>query len=233
MRLKSLFFSILLIGSLTFSFTIFDLQMAVGERNQEKILEILKTFEYEKLPLDSKCEVILAYSDIYFWGNGNTKKYQEIAKKYLEELLEKDTNYWKVYYAAALVYGHDVQKNYLLAFFYSSKIFNFAKKAVELGQDQYLAHLLYGILNLETPFGDLKLAEYHLLKALELNKNHVYTYVELGKLYEKKKEYLKAKEMYEKALEIPGEKIWSYINNEGKTIAQERLLEVEKKCING
>lgn len=231
MQLKSLFFSLILISVFSFSYDIVDLQIAVGERNQKKVLSILNSLEYEKLPLEFKCEVILAYTDLYFWGENIPKNdYQELAKKYVDELLEKEQTYWKVYYAAALVYGHYVQKNYLLALFYSSKVFNYAKKSVELGQDQYLAHLLYGILNLETPFGKLELAEKHLLKALELNPNHVYTYVELGKLYEKKKECKKAKEMYEKALKIPGMKIWSYVNKEGKIEARQRLSEVEKRC---
>ncbi|WP_257617387.1 tetratricopeptide repeat protein [Thermosipho melanesiensis] len=222
-------FSILL--SLTvFSYTMYDLQLAVGERNQEKVLNILNAIDYEAVSLEFKCEIILAYTDLYFWGKGNVDKYQDIAREYIDDLLDDNPTYWKVYYTASLVYGHYVQRNYLLALFYYGKIFDFAKKAVEYGQDEYLAHLLYGILNLETPFGDIAKAKVHLLKALDLNPEHVYTYVELGKYYEKIKDFQMAKKMYKKALEVDGLPIWKAINIEGKNEARKRLAEVEKKC---
>ncbi|ANQ53745.1 hypothetical protein BG95_04705 [Thermosipho sp. 1063] len=230
MRWKSLFFSVFFLVNV-FSYTIYDLQLAVGKREQQEVLNILNSIDYDALQIDFKCEVILAYTDLYFWGHGDVKRYQDLAKKYVDALLE--TNYWKVYYAAALVYGHYVQKNYFLALIYYKKVFDFAKKAVEYGQDQYLAHLLYGILHLETPFGDLNVAKDHLLKALQLNKNHIYTYVELGKYYEKVHDCKRAKEMYEKALKLNGLEIWSYINEEAKREASERLLEVERKCTSG
>ncbi|SHH51735.1 hypothetical protein SAMN02745199_1393 [Thermosipho atlanticus DSM 15807] len=231
MRLKNLFFSILLITSIiSFAYTKLELQIAVGERNQEKVLKIINSLDYQSLPLDFKCEVVLAYTDLYVWGTGNVKIYQDIAKKYVENLLKSFPTYWKCQYAAAMVYGHYVQKNFLLALIYYKKIFEFAENAVKYGPDQYLAHLLVGILNLETPFGNLSKAQYHLFKALELNPNHVYTYVELGKFYERTNNCQKAIEMYSKALKVKGEVIWKYINEEGRQVANERLLEVKKKC---
>lgn len=231
LQLKNLFFScIFLLSIISFSHTKLDLQIAVGERNQKKVINILNSLDYHSLPVDFKCEIVLAYTDVFVWGEGDVEKYQEIAKKYLEELLESSPTYWKVNYAAAMLYSHYVEKNIFYALIYYKKIFNYANLAVKYGPDQYLAHLLVGILNFETPFGDLSLAEKHLLKALELNPNHVYTYVELGKYYEKTHDCKKAIEMYKKALEVEGEIVWKYINKEGKQVANERLSEVEKKC---
>jgi len=231
LRLKNLFFNyFLLLSVISFSFTKLDLQIAVGERNQNQVINIINSLDYKTLPVDFKCEVVLAYTDLFFWGKGDVDKYQEIAKKYVEELLESSPTYWKVNYAAAMVYGHYVQKNLFYAFIYYKKIFYHANLAVQYGPDEYLAHLLVGILNLETPFGNLSSAREHLLKALELNPNHVYTYVELGKYYEKIHDCQKAIEMYKKALEVEGEIVWKYINEEGKQVASERLLEVERKC---
>lgn len=229
--LRNLFFSFLLLISLfTFSLNILDLQMAVGERDQTKVLNILNSLDFNQLPIDFKCEVAIAYSEIFKWGEGKVDSYQEIAKSLIEELLDSSPTYWKVHYATALTYAHYVEKNLLYAFLYYKKIFYHANLAVKYGPNEYLAHLFVGVLNLETPFGKLSLAREHLLKALELNPNHVYTYVELGKYFEKVNDCKKAIEMYKSALKVEGEIIWKFINEEAKQIAREKLSEVEKKC---
>ncbi|WP_228288202.1 tetratricopeptide repeat protein [Thermosipho ferrireducens] len=226
----NLFLLWLFISMTAFGYSLNDLKMAVGERDQKKVLEILESLDFKSVSLDFQCEIAFAYTEIYVWGNGNVKKYQKLAHEYAKYLLEKAPSYWKTHYVVAMVLSHYVQRNVFLALVYANKIFYHAEKAVEYGDNQYLTHLLYGVLNLETPFGDLNKAGYHLKKALSLNPKHVYTYVELGKYYEKLGKYEKALEMYKKALEVEGEKNWKYINIEGREEATKRILEVEKRC---
>ncbi len=220
---------VFVISVFTFSYTVYDLQIAIGKRDQQQVLKIIESVDYNSLPIDFKCEVIIAYTELYIWGRGDVGKYQEISRKLVDELLNKEREHWKVYYVGALVYGHYVEKNLLLGVVYAGKIFDLAEKAVRYGEDQYLAHLLYGVLHLETPIGNLEKAKFHLSKSLELNPQHIYTYYLLGKYYEKIGNYCKAKELYNKVLELPGMEIWEAINREAKAEAKKRLTEIEQK----
>ncbi len=218
-----------LISVLSFSYTMYDLQLAIGKRDQQGVLKIISSLDYNILPLDFKCEVIIAYTELYIWGRGDVGKYQELSRKLVDELLGREKEHWKVYYVGALVYGHYVQKNVLLGVVYAGKVFDLAEKAVKYGEDQYLAHLFYGVLQIETPIGNLEKARIHLTKALELNPQHIYTYYLLGKYYEKVGNYCKAKELYNKVLELPGMEIWEAINSEAKAESKKRLTKIEQK----
>mgnify|MGYP000100092160 FL=1 len=215
-----------------FVFALRELNIEVGKRNQDAVLNILRTLDYEALTVEDKCDVVLAYSELSVWGSGDKRSWENRALQLSKDLLESYPDNWKVNYTYAIVLAHIVQMNPIVGILYDSSMRYHLEKAMDLAPDEYLPYLVMGVRYLEVPwpFKDLDKAERYLLQALKLNPGHLYTYLELGKLYEQKKEWHRAVEMYRKVLELPVEEEWEYISFEAKDKATKRLEEIECRC---
>ena len=215
-----------------FGLALRELNIEVGKRNQDAVLNILKTLDYGALTVEDKCDVVLAYSELSVWGSGDKQGWENRALRLSKDLLESYPDNWKVNYTYAIVLAHIVQRNPVVGILYDSSMRHHLEKAMGLAPDEYLPYLVMGVRYLEVPwpFKDLDKAERYLLQALKLNPAHLYTYLELGKLYEQKKEWHRAVEMYREVLELPVEEEWEYISYEAKDEAAKRLGEIEWRC---
>ncbi len=97
------------------------------------------------------------------------------------------------------------------------------RKVANLGRIQRgFAKVLYGGL----PDASNEKAIEHFKKAIELNPSFLNHYLELGLTYEETEEWQKAKEQYDKVLELPAT---SSDDEEHKKAARERLEKISKK----
>ncbi|RKX46110.1 MAG: hypothetical protein DRP27_02280 [Thermotogae bacterium] len=209
-----------------------ELNIGVGRRDQDAVLNILKTLDYEALTVENKCDVVLAYSELSVWGSGDKRSWENKALQLSKDLLKNYPDNWKVNYTCAIVLAHIVQRNPIVGILHDSSIRYHLEKAMDLAPGEYLPYLVMGVRYLEVPwpFKDLDKAERYLLQALKLKPEHLYTYLELGKLYEQRKEWCSAVKMYKKTLELPVEEEWEYISFEAKDKAAKRLKEIEWRC---
>ncbi|MFN6991598.1 MAG: tetratricopeptide repeat protein, partial [Fervidobacterium sp.] len=197
---------------------------------ERELIELLKSVNYDELSPEEKGDIVIAYSELYSWG-GMGYNYSEKAYELAEELTKNYPNFWKGYYCLALVLAHRIQKNNLLAFTNLSKLDYNLGMAIKLGEKEWLPHYLAAVRYIEVPiFPDLRKGEEFLNKVLELEPTHIYAYVIYGKLYEKKGLFCEAEKMYKIALEMSIRAEWKIIDEEAKSIAKQRLLEVERAC---
>uniref|UniRef100_A0A7C4GIN4 Uncharacterized protein n=1 Tax=Fervidobacterium thailandense TaxID=1008305 RepID=A0A7C4GIN4_9BACT len=203
----------------------------IGNRKAEELDQFLQNSDFNKLTLEERADVIIAYSELYSWGK---KGFEYSAKAYelAENSIKAYPNFWKFHYAIVVVLSHRVQKNNLLAITLIGKIDYHLSEALKYGIDHWEPHFLAGVRYLEVPlFPDLKKAEELLKRALELEPNHIFTYVVLGKLYEKKGDFCKALEIYNTALKLPIRPEWKIVDEDAKNEILKRIPEVSKKCI--
>lgn len=208
----------------------YKIQYMIGNRQAKELDQFLKSVNYEKLSPMEKGDIIVAYTELYSWG-GAGYNYSEKAYKLAEELIKHFPNLWKGYYCMAVVLAHRIQKNNLLAITLTQKLDYNLNMAVKFGKDEWLPHYLAAVRYIEVPIlPDLKKGEELLKRAIELEPNHVYAYVIYGKLYEKKGLLCEAARMYRRALEMPVRAEWKIVDEEAKSIAKQRILEVEIEC---
>ncbi|WP_139120959.1 tetratricopeptide repeat protein [Fervidobacterium thailandense] len=183
-----------------------------------------------KLTLEERADVIIAYSELYSWG-GKGFEYSAKAYELAESSIRAYPNFWKFHYAMVVVLSHRIQKNNLLAITLIGKVDHHLTEALKYGPDRWEPHFLAGVRYLEVPlFPDLKKAETLLLRALELEPGHIFTYVVLGKLYEKKGDFCKALEIYNSALKLPIRPEWKIVDEDAKNEILKRIPEVSKRC---
>lgn len=208
----------------------YNIQYLIGNRKSTDLIKYLNTLNISKLSNEEICDVVIAYTELYSWG-GMDYNYSEKAYQLAEQMVKNFPEFWKSHYAMAVVLSHRVQKNNLLALSLVGKIDNHLNLAMKYGEGHWEPFFLAGVRYLEVPiFPDLNTAERLLKKAIQFNDKHIYTYLMLGTLYEKKKDYCAALEMYKKGFGLNVRSEWRIVDEEAKTQIGSRIPEVEKLC---
>ncbi|HCI29918.1 MAG TPA: hypothetical protein DE117_07070 [Fervidobacterium sp.] len=208
----------------------YKIQYLIGNRKSEELVKYLNSLDFSTLSPEEKADVVIGYTELYSWG-GMGYSYSEKAYSLAEKMLKELPTFWKSHYAMAVVLSHRVQKNNLLALTLVGKIDDHLNLAMKNGENHWEPYFLAGVRYLEVPiFPNLDKAEMLLKKALELENKHIYTYLMIGKLYEKKKDYCRSLEIYKKGFELSIRPEWKVVDEEAKREISNRIPEVEKLC---
>lgn len=202
----------------------------IGNRRGSELNQLLASLDFGKLNPDEKGSVVVAYSELFSWG-GFGYEYSERAYYLAERALKEHPEHWKSHYAMAVVLAHRVQKNNLLALTLIGRIDHHLSLSLKYGPDRWEPHYLAGVRYAEVPiFPDLRRAEELLLKALELEANHVFTYLVLGKIHEKRGDFCKALELYQRGLSRGVRAEWRVVDEDARSEIEKRIPEVSRKC---
>lgn len=139
-----------------------------------------------------------------------SKKYLEHAMEYLEQIHEKDSEYYSLLANEQVFYFQFVKRQDM--FLFINKVNNSLKKAIELDSSNPRAYYVNGYYDYYTPkeYGGKKKTESFLLKAISMQNSQkpfsptwgiVDSYSMLIQYYIETGEKEKAKEMYQKAIE--------------------------------
>jgi len=204
----------------------YNIQYLIGNRKANDLVKYLNTLDFSKLSNEEKCDVVIAYTELYSWG-GMGYNYSEKAYQLADQLVKSLPEFWKSHYAMAVVLSHRVQKNNFLALSLVGKIDDQLNLAMKYGEGHWEPFFLAGVRYLEVPiFPDLNTAEKLLKKALQFNDRHIYTYLMLGTLYEKRKDYCTALEVYKKGFELNVRAEWKVVDEDAKAQIEIRIPEV-------
>ena len=208
----------------------YNIQYLIGNRKANELVKYLNTLDFSKLSNEEKCDVAIAYTELYSWG-GMDYNYSEKAYQLADQMVKSFPEFWKSHYAMAVVLSHRIEKNNLLAFSLVGKIDDQLNLAMKYGDGHWEPFFLAGVRYLEVPiFPDLNTAEKLLKKALQFNDKHIYTYLMLGTLYEKRRDYCTALEIYKKGLGLSVRVEWKVVDEKAKMEIGDRISEVEKLC---
>lgn len=182
-----------------------------AQRNSEEMYQLIQELLIYENTTDSNLISLLAEAKIEYanWAIENEKERERLYDRGVDlakKAVALDDNS-RNNYIAGMGIGRLAQfKGILNSLFLLRDFDRHIDKAMELDPDNYLAFLAKGLRYRDTPAVRRaranRLAEEHFLKAIEINPNYGYIYLELGIMYYDDKEYNKAKEMFEKVLEL-------------------------------
>lgn len=188
------------------------------DRDVAKIEEIIRTIE-ARSDLKSNSLLLTILADCYLeygdWGVSKELKEKtlEQARKYAEEALKLDSNNARANYIAGAAIGRLAQyKGIIQSLFMLGDFDKYINKAISLlnenGEEQRLyktfALIASGMRYRDVPWplNDYKKSEELLLSAGQLTPNYSNIYLELGLLYLKTHKKDKAREMFQKVIDI-------------------------------
>ncbi|AJC74254.1 hypothetical protein AJ81_08735 [Pseudothermotoga hypogea DSM 11164 = NBRC 106472] len=217
---KIFLLSLLCLGSLIFAFEEIDALFfeARSERNTERILQIIQTLE-SRGDLNQSSELLTILADCYLeygdWGVAKEQKEKtlEQARKYAEAAIKLDSQNGKAHYIAGAAIGRLAQyKGIIQSLFMLGDFDKYINKAISLLNENNEKERLYKTFALIAsgmryrdvpwPLYDYKKSEQLLFEAANLTPNYSNIYLELGYLYVKTNNKQKAKEMFQKVLEM-------------------------------
>jgi len=217
---KIFLFSLLCLALLGFAFEEFDAIFfeARSERNSEKILQLIQTLESRE-DLNQSSELLTILADCYLeygdWGVTKEQKEKtlEQARKYAEAALKLNSDNGRANYIAGAAIGRLAQyKGIIQSLFMLGDFDKYINKAISLLNENNEKERLYKTFALIAsgmryrdvpwPLYDYKKSEQLLFEAANLTPNYSNIYLELGFLYLKTNRKEKAKEMFQKVIEM-------------------------------
>ncbi len=215
--------------------------------NEAALVQYLAAFETDDTNCEAAWKISRAYADI---GDDKTdknertenfNKAEEYARKAIALCPDSDMAHLYLSIAVGRVALMSGKKKQVQL---SQTVKDEAEKAIELNPENDIAHHVYArwhrkvatlsgiaktfakVLYGGLPPASLDDAVKHFKKAIELKPDYINHYLELGITYEMMKEWQKAKEAYDKVLELPATE---RKDPEYKKEAKERLKKVEGK----
>ncbi len=166
------------------------------------------------------------------WGapEGEDKKtLYEKARMYAEKAIELNPKYAYAYFVRGAAIGRLAQYvGILKSLFMVGDFDESMKKAIELDPKCYRAMVAMGMRyrDLPWPFKSYKKAEKYFLDAIRVEPAYINSYLELGILYQVWGKKEKAREMFQKVLDLPPMKGFTAMGMEAKEEAKRRLKEL-------
>jgi tetratricopeptide (TPR) repeat protein len=194
-------------------------------QEMKNLLDKLKNYTNDASMLALYCNALTEYAN---WGVSEDKKeniYNEavdVGKKAVE--LDKNNGY--AHYALGAAIGRLAQyKGIVSSLFLLGDFDEHIKKAIKLDPNLYTAYIAMGMRYRDVPWpmNNYKKSEQYLLKAAEIEPGYVNAYYELGVLYKIWKKYDKAKEMFEKVINMPLHPDWIEQGKEAKEDSKKEL----------
>ncbi|WGS65298.1 tetratricopeptide repeat protein [Marinitoga aeolica] len=233
--MKKIFISILLfifIFSIVYSQSFTELYTKFKVINSYHKISEMKNLlsELEKYTDDASllalyCNALTEYAN---WGVSENQKENiynkavDIGKKAVK--LDEKNGY--AHYALGAAIGRLAQyKGIVSSLFMLGDFDEHIKKAIKLDPNLYTAYIALGMRYRDVPWPlyNYKKSEQYLLKAAEIEPSYVNAYYELGVLYKIWKKYDKAKEMFEKVINMPLHQDWIEQGKEAKEDAKKEL----------
>lgn len=175
------------------------------------------------------CNALTEYAN---WGVSEEEK-ENIYTKAVEigkKAIDLDPKNGYAHYALGAAIGRLAQyKGIVSSLFMLGDFDEHIKKAIKLSPDLYTAYIAMGMRYRDVPWpmNNYKKSEQYLLKAAEIEPGYVNAYYELGVLYKTWKKYDKAKEMFEKVIEMPLHPDWKEQGKEAKEDSKKELEELK------
>lgn len=194
-------------------------------QEMEELLTKLKNYTNDASMLALYCNALTEYAN---WGVSEDKKENiyneavEIGKK----AVKLDENNGYAHYALGAAIGRLAQyKGIVSSLFLLGDFDEHIKKAIKLDPNLYTAYIAMGMRYRDVPWpmNNYKKSEQYLLKAAEIEPGYVNAYYELGVLYKIWKKYDKAKEMFEKVINMPLHPDWIEQGKEAKEDSKKEL----------
>jgi tetratricopeptide (TPR) repeat protein len=240
--MKRLFlFVFVCLGSLILAFEEIDALFfqARSERNPQKMLQIIQTLE-SRSDLNQSSELLTILADCYLeygdWGVAKEQKEKtlEQARKYAEAALKLNSENGRANYIAGAAIGRLAQyKGIIQSLFMLGDFDKYINKAISLLNENDEKERLYKTFALIAsgmryrdvpwPLYDYKKSEQLLFEAAKLTPNYSNIYLELGYLYVKTNNKQKAKEMFQKVLEMEPHPLLVQMHFNAVKTAQEEL----------
>ncbi|KUK02305.1 MAG: Uncharacterized protein XD45_1572 [Thermotoga sp. 50_64] len=188
------------------------------ERDPAKILQLIQTLE-SRSDLNQNSMLLTILADCYLeygdWGVAKEQKEKtlEQARKYAEAAVSLDAQNGRAHYIAGAAIGRLAQyKGIIQSLFMLGDFDKYINKAISLLNENDEKGRLYKTFALIAsgmryrdvpwPLYDYKKSEQLLLQAASLTPNYSNIYLELGFLYLKTNNKEKAKEMFQKVIEM-------------------------------
>ncbi|AEX86367.1 hypothetical protein XO10_09815 [Marinitoga sp. 1135] len=171
------------------------------------------------------CNALTEYAN---WGVKEEEKEKiysqavEVGKKAVE--IDPDNGY--AHYVLGAAIGRLAQfKGIVQSLFMLGDFDKHISKAIELDPSLYTAYIAMGMRYRDVPWpmNNYKKSEYYLKKAAEIEPGYVNAYYELGVLYKVWKKYDRAREMFEKVIEMPLHPDWIEQGKQAKIDAKKEL----------
>ena len=212
---------------------------ARSDRDSEKMLQIIQTLE-SRSDLNENSMLLTILADCYLeygdWGVAKELKEKtlEQARKYAEAAVKLDNQNGRAHYIAGAAIGRLAQyKGIIQSLFMLGDFDKYINKAISLLNENDERERLYKTFALIAsgmryrdvpwPLNDYKKSEQLLFQAAELTPNYSNIYLELGLLYLKTKNKEKAKEMFQKVIEMEPHPLLVAAHSQAIKTAQEEL----------
>lgn len=171
------------------------------------------------------CNALTEYAN---WGvkEEEKEKIYSQAVEVGEKAVKLDPNNGYAHYVLGAAIGRLAQfKGIVKSLFMLGDFDKHISKAIELEPTLYTAYIAMGMRYRDVPWpmNNYKKSEYYLKKAAEIETGYVNAYYELGMLYKVWKKYDRAREMFEKVIEMPLHPDWIEQGKQAKIDAKKEL----------